>query len=72
MDLRDKTIVLTSRQHLPADLAKPLVYRAALCGHLGAVIDLLKTLPGQDFNYRAQTAFHALWTLATGIGHESW
>ncbi|WP_433478192.1 WD40 repeat domain-containing protein [Spirillospora sp. CA-142024] len=47
-----------------------LIQRAAECGHISAVLDLLELLPERgDFNDRPKSAFGALWLLYTGFNH---
>lgn len=58
----------TQREHPTGQL----VLQAARCGHLGAAVELIRSLPGNDFNGRPGHAFRALWTAATGFEVESW
>lgn len=45
-----------------------LIERAAECGHLSAVLDLLDLIPlGDDFNDRPSVAFSAIWLSVTGF-----
>ncbi|MDX3224350.1 hypothetical protein [Streptomyces sp. ME19-01-6] len=53
----------------PTDL---LIQRAARCGHIGAVLDLLGRLSADDFNDRPHSAFTALWLATTGQSTEPW
>lgn len=57
------------RQH-PIEL---LVRRAAACGHLSAVLDLLELLPENgEFHGRPSSAFEALWLALTGFSRPPW
>jgi WD40 repeat protein len=49
-----------------------LILQAAACGHIGAVLDLIPSLPANDFNGRAGHAFRALWLAATRIRVKPW
>ncbi|MGI5346917.1 hypothetical protein ACQEU8_01835 [Streptomyces sp. CA-250714] len=49
-----------------------LIEKAADCGHLSAVLDLLGNLPAGNFNDRPKAAFSALWRAATGHYHAPW
>ncbi|MGH8878573.1 MAG: hypothetical protein ACRD0P_14715 [Stackebrandtia sp.] len=51
---------------------KRLAWQAAACGHLSAVLDLLRQLPKEEFNDRAGTAKRALWIAITGFDGEPW
>ncbi|MFG2005044.1 hypothetical protein ACGFNU_38455 [Spirillospora sp. NPDC048911] len=47
---------------------KELIGKAAECGHISAVLDLLELLPERgDFNDRPSSAFGAIWLLYTGF-----
>ncbi|MEV0371808.1 hypothetical protein AB0I10_18590 [Streptomyces sp. NPDC050636] len=64
-------------QHTPhAQRQRPielLIQRAAECGHLSAVLDLLKLVPlSDDFNDRPSAAFSALWLALTGFNRPPW
>jgi hypothetical protein len=58
----------TQREHPTGQL----VLQAARCGHLGAVLELIRNLPEDDFNGRAGHAFRALRIAATGFEAEPW
>lgn len=50
-----------------------LAQRAAECGHLSAVLDLLELLPENgEFNGRPSAAFDALWLALTGFSRPPW
>ncbi len=51
---------------------RALIQKAANCGHSGAVMALLPSLNGTDFNDRPQAAISALWTIATGTDVVPW
>ncbi|TDC77066.1 WD40 repeat domain-containing protein [Streptomyces hainanensis] len=51
---------------------RELIDQAADRGHLSAVLDLLGTLPTDDYNDRASAAFTALWRATTGHWHAPW
>ncbi|TDC24775.1 hypothetical protein E1265_08725 [Streptomyces sp. 8K308] len=51
---------------------RDLIEQAAAVGHLSAVLDLLGTLPADDYNDRASAAFAALWLAATGHRDAPW
>lgn len=51
---------------------RTLIQKAASLGHSGAVIALLPSLEGNDFNDRPQAALTALWTLVTGFDIVPW
>ena len=55
-----------------AGLLRALVSKAAACGHIGAVVELIPQLPGKDFNDRATAAAEALWLAATGLTVLPW
>lgn len=59
-----------SQRQRPTEL---LIGRAAACGHLSAVLDLLELLPlSDDINDRPSAAFNALWTAHTGFNRQPW
>ncbi|WP_130386184.1 WD40 repeat domain-containing protein [Kribbella sp. VKM Ac-2569] len=58
-----------ARREHPTQL---LVLQAAACRHLGAVLNLIPTLPDDDFNGQPGSAFRALWIAATGVDVEPW
>ena len=51
---------------------KHLVRQAAECHHYAAVLDLLRYLPGDDFNDAAGAATSALWIAITGLDEHPW
>ncbi|QHY96239.1 hypothetical protein SSPS47_14070 [Streptomyces sp. S4.7] len=57
------------REH-PIEL---LIQRAAECGLLSAVLDLVQLLPENgDFNRRPSVAFDGPWLALTGFGRSPW
>ncbi len=59
-----------ARRQMPI---RELIGHAATCGHLSAVLELLKLVPEtDDFNDRPGQAFRALWIALTGFDHAPW
>jgi hypothetical protein len=52
--------------------SRALIQRAAVMGHVGAVVALLPDLPATNFNDRPQAALSALWTMTTGFDVVPW